>query len=135
MACLGGRKICCCHEERLIDFLKTVHSVGGYGGGDWRWWWREMRKGGYHEYYFFFFFLLISLSFFIHTFIFNFSPIFSTIHPLFIIFNIHLFLHYIYFLTFFFNLITFSNLSLLSCLIYLSLNFIEKWFKNVHISP
>jgi hypothetical protein len=38
-------------------------------------------------------------------------------------------------LTFFFNLITFSNLSLLSCLIYLSLNFIEKWFKNVHISP
>lgn len=99
MACLGGRKICCCHGERLIDFWKVVHSVGGCGGGGGRrWWWREMRKGGYHEYYFFFLFLLISLFFYAHIFFFNFSPI----HPLFIIFNIHLFLPYIYFLTFFF---------------------------------
>jgi hypothetical protein len=68
MACLGGRKICCCHGERLIDFWKVVHSVGGCGGGGRRWWWREMRKGGYHEYYFFFFFLLISLFFYAHIF-------------------------------------------------------------------
>jgi hypothetical protein len=69
MACLGGRKICCCHGERLIDFWKVVHSVGGCGGGGGRrWWWREMRKGGYHEYYFFFLFLLISLFFYAHIF-------------------------------------------------------------------